>query len=180
MGNQRRKKSKTSSPILSVMMEMVKILVRKKEKRLSSWQTTLNKRGQALPIYMVLMFNLASWNIGGLNRLLKQKEVLNAISENNISLCAILESRVSVKRLKKICVNVFGTWNWISSGKLCNHVTRIIIGWDPNELDVMVLQQTTQVMRCQVTCKSNNLSFYCSFIYMLLMTIMYVENFGVI
>lgn len=77
---------------------------------------------------------------------MKQKEVRDLINDNNISMCAIIESRVSVKNLSSICSSVFGLWKWTSNGRLCNHGTRIILGWDSNKLDVMIINQTTQVM----------------------------------
>lgn len=121
--------------------------------------------GQALPVLKVPVINVAAWNIRGLNQLPKQMEVRSLIRENHISLCAILESRVAVKTLKKVCSKVFGSWAWTSNGKLCNHGTRIIFGWDHNALDVMVINQSTQTVHCQVTCRSSKISFFCSFIY---------------
>jgi hypothetical protein len=111
------------------------------------------------------MINLASWNIRGLNRPLKQKEVQFFMRENLVNFCAILESRVDVKILFKICVNIFRAWEWTSNGGLCSKGTRIIVGWDPNLMQVMVLFQSNQVMHLQIIIKSNKNVIFCSIIY---------------
>ncbi|GKB68694.1 zinc knuckle CX2CX4HX4C containing protein [Tanacetum coccineum] len=52
----------------------------------------IKKRGQSLPFMRFTMIKVASWNIRGLNFSPKQSEVRHVISENNLSVCAILES----------------------------------------------------------------------------------------
>lgn len=97
--------------------------------------------------------------------------------ENNLSLCTILESRMSLKRLEKVCNRVFGGWEWTSDGGISPRGTQIILGWNKDTVNVMVLHQTSQVMHCQVTYSANNKSFFCSFIYAL-MIIKSVRFFG--
>nr|GEY24077.1 hypothetical protein [Tanacetum cinerariifolium] len=60
-------------------------------------------RKQALPHLTVLMFSLATWNIRGLNRTPKQSEVRQVVNENQLSVCAILESHVDISALSKDC-----------------------------------------------------------------------------
>ncbi|GKE05481.1 hypothetical protein Tco_1397499 [Tanacetum coccineum] len=43
--------------------------------------------------------------------------------------------------------------------------TRIIVGWDPNSIRVMVLEHTSQVLHCFVEPVNGDASFFCSFIY---------------
>ncbi|GKD99492.1 RNA-directed DNA polymerase, eukaryota, reverse transcriptase zinc-binding domain protein [Tanacetum coccineum] len=52
------------------------------------------------------MFSVASWNIRGLNRSPKQKEVRQVVNENNLSVCAILESHVDVAVVYDTCKKV--------------------------------------------------------------------------
>ena len=68
----------------------------------------MNKRKQALPLLIVLMYSIASWNIRGMNQSPKQNEVRQIISENKLSVCAILESHVASSRLEGLCKKVFG------------------------------------------------------------------------
>ncbi|XP_023733558.2 uncharacterized protein LOC111881398 [Lactuca sativa] len=103
--------------------------------------------------------NFGAWNIRGLNKVVKQKEV------NNLDMCGILESHVSVWKLKKICDKIFKRWDWVSNCNSCIRGTRIIVGWNVNKFDLMVLGQSNQVMHCMVRHLDSNEEFYVSFIY---------------
>ncbi|XP_022024439.1 uncharacterized protein LOC110924755 [Helianthus annuus] len=80
-------------------------------------------------------------------------EVRQMVKESNLSFCAILESHVDVGNLSKVCKSVFRNWDWTSNGGLCDKGTRIIIGWNPDVFDVMVLNQSPQVMHVQIRFK---------------------------
>ena len=114
---------------------------------------------------MFLMGSIASWNIRGLNRSLKQKEVRQVVSDNFLNLCAIIESHVDVSNLFDTCKKICSTWDWTSNGNLCSKGTRIILGWNTEVVDVMVLSQTNQVIHTQVVFKEDKKSLFCSFIY---------------
>ncbi|GJV76486.1 zinc knuckle CX2CX4HX4C containing protein [Tanacetum coccineum] len=64
-------------------------------------------RGKALPVWTFLMFSIASWNIRGLNRTPKQKGVRQVIFENNLQVCAILESHVDIGKLEQVCAKPY-------------------------------------------------------------------------
>ncbi|XP_035832931.1 uncharacterized protein LOC118481782 [Helianthus annuus] len=93
------------------------------------------------------------------------KEVRQAVNDFNLSLCVILESHVDVGKLGKVCKSVFRSWDWTSNGGCCDKGTRIIIGWNPNIFDVMVLAQCPQVMHIQLVFKLDNKTVFCSFVY---------------
>nr|GEU60554.1 hypothetical protein [Tanacetum cinerariifolium] len=122
-------------------------------------------RGQALPRIAFPMFSMASWNIRGLNRTPKQSEVRQVVTENNLSMCVILESHVDVSSLSSICSKVFRNWDWISNVNLCNKGCRIILGWNKDIVDVLLLSQSDQVVNTRVFHKADNKVLYCSFIY---------------
>lgn len=111
------------------------------------------------------MLSIASWNIRGLNRIPKQNVVQEVVRENGLSMCAILESHVDISKLQTVCSRVFDRWLWISNNQCCSRGTRIIVGWDPNLVDVMVLTQTDQEVHCQVQIISDKKMMFCSFIY---------------
>ncbi|XP_021979570.1 uncharacterized protein LOC110875674 [Helianthus annuus] len=123
------------------------------------------KKGQALLLQRFLMVSLASWNIRGLNRPLKQKEVRQIVKDSNLSLCAILESHVDVDKLGGVCKSVFRSWDWTSNGTCCDKGTRIIVGWNPKIFDVMVLSQSSQVMHLQLFFKLDRRTVFCSIVY---------------
>jgi hypothetical protein len=53
----------------------------------------------------------------------------------------------------------------VSNVSSCIGGTRIIVGWDPNHINLMILDQSPQVMHCLVESLNGELKFYCSFIY---------------
>lgn len=87
------------------------------------------------------------------------------IRKHGVYLCAILESHIQSKNLRSICSKVFSSWNWMSNHQCCHSGTRIIIGWNPSFVDVMLISQTDQVMHCQVKLIVENKSLFCSFVY---------------
>ncbi|GKD81494.1 hypothetical protein Tco_1348333 [Tanacetum coccineum] len=83
---------------------------------------------------MFLMFSIAAWNIRGLNRAPKQSEVPQVVNENQLSMCAIVESDIDIATLSSICSKVFRSWDWTSNGRLCDTGCRIIIGVELDEV----------------------------------------------
>ncbi|XP_021975506.1 uncharacterized protein LOC110870633 [Helianthus annuus] len=78
---------------------------------------------------------------------------------------AILESHVKVANLDSVCKNVFRSWDWTSNGSLCNKGTRIVLGWNGDNVDVMVVHATDQVIHAQVMFKKDQSMSNVSFIY---------------
>ena len=111
------------------------------------------------------MIGAIAWNVRGLNRTLKQKELRDVFLANKISLCAILESHVRVEKLKRVCSSVFNGWSWNSNAIACVNGTRIIVGWDPGVMDVNTIHCFNQVIHCQVHLKSINKVFFLSIVY---------------
>ncbi|GJT28636.1 putative RNA-directed DNA polymerase, eukaryota, reverse transcriptase zinc-binding domain protein [Tanacetum coccineum] len=105
--------------------------MRSKRFRLKTIRTSLNLRRQTLPMMMFLMFSVAAWNVRGLNHAPKQSEVRQIVNENQLSVCAILESHVDLSSLSKVCSKVFWCWDWMSNGGLLGyaHVVAELL-WD--------------------------------------------------
>ncbi|GJX57723.1 sodium/hydrogen exchanger 6, partial [Tanacetum coccineum] len=80
-------------------------------------------------------------NIRGLNRAPKQKEVCQVVNENNLSICAILESHVDVAVVYDTCKK------------------------NDDIMDVIIMAQTNQVMHVQINIRADNKVLFCSFIY---------------
>ncbi|GJY17397.1 uncharacterized protein Tco_0388888, partial [Tanacetum coccineum] len=95
----------------------------------------------------------------------KQKEVRQVINENHLLVCAILESHVDIAKLEKVCAKVCINWNWTSNGSQCTKGSRIILGWNADMVDIMVISQTDQVMHVLLLIKADQKAFYCSFVY---------------
>ena len=88
----------------------------------------------------LLMFKVASWNIRGLNSAGKQHEARDLIHCNGIHLCVILETHVKCDLLPTICSRTSGRWSWVSNHAVLEYGTCIIVAWDVNYIDVMLLE----------------------------------------
>ncbi|XP_071741701.1 uncharacterized protein [Rutidosis leptorrhynchoides] len=107
----------------------------------------------------------ATWNIRGLNLHPKQKGITDVVYDNDLCLCGILETHVDITKLTSICSNVFPNWMWVSNQAMCSGGTRIILGWNPNIVHVMVLNMTHQVIHCFINSLAGSVQLYVSIIY---------------
>ncbi|KAJ9561591.1 hypothetical protein OSB04_006751 [Centaurea solstitialis] len=123
------------------------------------------KGRQGSPSFSYLMFNLSCWNIRGLNAPEKQQEVKSLIRNNNLHLCAILETHVRAEVLPTVCSSAFGRWDWIANHSQSECGTRIVIAWDVSCVELMPLEFHRQFIHCQVRIRSTNQAFFVSFIY---------------
>ncbi|GKD46610.1 hypothetical protein Tco_1271255 [Tanacetum coccineum] len=71
----------------------------------------------------------------------KQSEVCQVINENALSVCAILESHVASFRIDFLCSRVFRSWSWTSNGSFYAKGSWIILGWNPNDVDIVMITQ---------------------------------------
>ncbi|XP_022032624.1 uncharacterized protein LOC110933726 [Helianthus annuus] len=78
---------------------------------------------------------------------------------------AILESHVQTANLDKVCNKVLRNWEWTSNGSLCDKGTRVIVGWNADTVDVVVLHATNQVVHVQARFKKDNAMVNISFVY---------------
>ncbi|XP_035838027.1 uncharacterized protein LOC118485720 [Helianthus annuus] len=76
-----------------------------------------------------------------------------------------METHVDSSNVSKVCQKVFNSWFWTTNASCCTKGTRIMLGWDPNVVDVMVLSQSDQVVHTQVIFKLDKKSLFCSFVY---------------
>ena len=54
------------------------------------------------------MMSIGVWNIRGLNKAVKQKEVIDVIKDNNLGICDVVETHVNCLNLKNVCCRTFG------------------------------------------------------------------------
>ncbi|PWA56013.1 RNA-directed DNA polymerase, eukaryota, Reverse transcriptase zinc-binding domain protein [Artemisia annua] len=107
----------------------------------------------------------ASWNIRSLNPKKKQKEVVNLIREENIQICAILETHVKPDKLSKVVQNVFGRWNWVSNISDSPKGCRILVGWDQNKVNLAVVNKSGQQILCGIETIKEKMRLFCSIVY---------------
>ncbi|GJR59309.1 hypothetical protein Tco_1501471 [Tanacetum coccineum] len=81
----------------------------------------------------------------------------------------LLFFRLGVLRYKgsedMLCSYVFPHWDWTSNGAWCSKGTRIILGWNRNDVDVSIITQDDQVIHTRIWFKAEKKELFCSFIY---------------
>ncbi|GJV61297.1 RNA-directed DNA polymerase, eukaryota, reverse transcriptase zinc-binding domain protein [Tanacetum coccineum] len=65
----------------------------------------------------------------------------------------------------KLCSKVFKRWNWTSNEVACLKGSRIILGWNPEIVNVVIISFDAQVMHACVFFKADKKEVFCSFIY---------------
>ncbi|XP_022040053.1 uncharacterized protein LOC110942586 [Helianthus annuus] len=79
--------------------------------------------------------------------------------------CAITETHVNASNVYKVCKKVCPMWSWASNAACCSKGTRIMVGWDANLVDVMILAQSDQVVHTQILFKVDQKTLFCSLVY---------------
>ncbi|GJW68600.1 RNA-directed DNA polymerase, eukaryota, reverse transcriptase zinc-binding domain protein [Tanacetum coccineum] len=66
---------------------------------------------------------------------------------------------------QRLCSKVFKQWQWTSNGLMCYKGSRIILGWNPDIVNVVVVSFYAQVMHVCVYFKDDKKELFCSFVY---------------
>ncbi|GKB06393.1 hypothetical protein Tco_0834626 [Tanacetum coccineum] len=74
-------------------------------------------------------------------------------------------SHVDINALASVCSKVFRNWEWTSNVNLCNKGCRIILGWNKDVVDVVVMAQTDQAIHAKVIHRADQKAICCTFIY---------------
>nr|GEY10971.1 hypothetical protein [Tanacetum cinerariifolium] len=94
-----------------------------------------------------------------------EEMVRQVVSENQLSVCAILDSHVDISALATVCSKVFQNWEWTSNANLCNKGCRIILGWNKDVVDIVVMAQTDLAVHAKVIHHADQKAICCTFIY---------------
>ncbi|GJY87461.1 RNA-directed DNA polymerase, eukaryota, reverse transcriptase zinc-binding domain protein [Tanacetum coccineum] len=109
---------------------------------------------------------VGAWNIRGLcSHSDKQKEVKRFIKEEELQFCAVLETHVKYKNIKKTCGNVFGNWECITNGEDNNKGCKIMVGWNANMIQAWLISQSRQYMFLPMETIDKKSKFFCTMIY---------------
>ncbi|PWA66526.1 RNA-directed DNA polymerase, eukaryota, Reverse transcriptase zinc-binding domain protein [Artemisia annua] len=109
--------------------------------------------------------SVTTWNIRGLGKITKQNEVKKLIRNENLCVCAILETHMKKDRIEKIGDRVFGNWNWQHKLHVSRKGCRIMVGWDTDKVKCTLVHCTEQTMFYYIEAIYSNVKFYCTFIY---------------
>lgn len=109
------------------------------------------------------MVSIASWNIRGLNSLIKQTEVKNLLQENKITVLGLLETKVKAVNCDRVMRNI-SDWRWISNHN-SSYNGRVMVLWDSRKIELKEVQQGEQYIHCFLTVSDTGQRFYCTFLY---------------
>lgn len=87
----------------------------------------------------------------------------NFISNHNVKLFSLLETRVKPHNLGKVYLNLCPGWCF-THNLHCHDNGRIVVGWCPVAFTVNVIQVDSQFIHCMVKPK-NGVEFGCTFVY---------------
>ncbi|XP_021836060.2 uncharacterized protein [Spinacia oleracea] len=97
--------------------------------------------------------NISTWNVRGLNDPIKVVEIKKFLASNNISVVALLETKVQEKNSCKIQKKIGVGWQWIMNYEHSPR-GRIWIGWKHALVSVQLIQKTEFCVHCHVTTKN--------------------------
>ena len=107
---------------------------------------------------------ICNWNIRGLNKAYKHTEIRKFISDNDIQVMGLTETRVKAHKQDFIHKAIMPQWNLFTN----NHIdssSRIWVLWNPNRVNVDILLSNHQMIHVRVTSDDHKISFQASFIY---------------
>ncbi|XP_075101938.1 uncharacterized protein LOC142177361 [Nicotiana tabacum] len=102
--------------------------------------------------------NVVTWNVRGLNKTYKHKELRIAIKENKMGLLTVLEHRIKECKAEKIIKKIVPGWEWVSN--YGNNTTgRFWILWNPHVICFTLLEMDPQFIHGQIKVHEANLAF---------------------
>nr|GEY47216.1 hypothetical protein [Tanacetum cinerariifolium] len=114
---------------------------------------------------MMKISNISSPNLFTVLEEVEDEDIKNVYDESaNLNLKHNPKSHVVVAIVYDTCKKVCSMWKRNSNGNLCDKGSRIILGWNDDFVDIMVMAQTNQVMHVQVSTRTNNKTLFCSFV----------------
>ncbi|GJV71496.1 RNA-directed DNA polymerase, eukaryota, reverse transcriptase zinc-binding domain protein [Tanacetum coccineum] len=108
---------------------------------------------------------MAAWNVRGMCNGEMQKDVKKFISTENLRICVVLETHIKKNKIKKIYDFVFGSWSWYSNMEKSERGCRIAVGWNEDNVNVMIIHSSQQSILCLIVVKESKSKFYCCFVY---------------
>ncbi|KAJ0445678.1 putative RNA-directed DNA polymerase [Helianthus annuus] len=109
--------------------------------------------------------NILCWNVRGISSSSRHDQVLSVLNDNDVGICCLLESHVKGQNLGRVCNKLLHGWEWFSNKEFCSSWVRIIIGWKPSQVDIMVIEHNDQAVHCFVKPLNGKPPFFCSFVY---------------
>lgn len=97
----------------------------------------------------------------GLNAPAKQNEIKMCLNNSSADVIGLLETRVKEENMEKIVASNFS--NWIIDHNYGSHRGgRIWVMWNPNSVDLEVVNSTPQFILCRITRLKCNTILFCA------------------
>ncbi|XP_019236831.1 PREDICTED: uncharacterized protein LOC109217052 [Nicotiana attenuata] len=105
-----------------------------------------------------------SWNIRGLNKPFKQKELKTFLLTNKVVLIGVLEAKVKVNKAEKVKKKMGNDWE-IAADYTQSPNGRIWIAWKPQQVEVQIVTSMPQFVHCIVNDKGSTFTSQITFVY---------------
>lgn len=92
---------------------------------------------------------LCSWNVRGLNKPHKIREVGRFLAKNDIVIVGLFETKVKNKNICEVQRILGNHWSWVVNNDQAS-IGRIWVGWKRGEVNVTVTGVTAQVVHCEL------------------------------
>ncbi|GJX41446.1 RNA-directed DNA polymerase, eukaryota, reverse transcriptase zinc-binding domain protein [Tanacetum coccineum] len=125
----------------------------------------INCMGTVIMLNSLMDMKIDAWNIRGLGKLSKQNVVHNLKNDEKLSVCVMLETRLKGHSVNIIGEKVFKGWNKYDNAQLFDRGCRIMIGWDSDKVQCMILHASYQSILCLVESVKTSERIFCVFIY---------------
>ncbi|KAK4736882.1 hypothetical protein R3W88_000579 [Solanum pinnatisectum] len=104
------------------------------------------------------------WNVRGINKKYKQKELNTCIRENHIKLVGLVETKVKMNKVDAISQRIVSGWSLIHNYASALN-GRIWIMWDERVFEVNLLAQGAQYVHCKVLSKDKKIDCCMTVVY---------------
>lgn len=107
---------------------------------------------------------IVSWNIRGLNKIGKLKEISSRLLQLQPNIGILIETRVKVNQASKVRVNMNLNCKWLDNDN--NHPNgRLWIFWDDTKMDLKLVGTSSQHLHCSVHSVTGDFLFWLTAIY---------------
>ena len=86
------------------------------------------------------------------------------LKSNKVCLVGLLETRVKGHNIARVAHFISKSWRWDSNKQFHNRV-RILLGWNHDKLEILVVKPYLQFMHCKVTIRHSRISFWFTMVY---------------
>ena len=111
-----------------------------------------------------LLMIISSWNIRGLNRTNKQREVAQLIHNHSIDVMGIVETKIKIGKQDSVQFKMLPNWDFFTNVK-SDSTNRIWLTWNPCKAKLHILHESKQVLHVLIEDVQNSKLLTATFVY---------------